>query len=390
MGGGVDEALNLADGGGDLFQSADDLIGQGLHAGDLGRDAFGGGAGLGGQLLDLVGDDGKAFTGITGARRFDRGVERQQIDLAGDLGNQLDDAGHGLGSLAHFTGRAVGGRGTDVDFVDRVLGAHHVIGDFADAGIHLFGGRGNGFDIAQRVFGGFDSARTGTHAGSDIGGIFDDLDRLARRVEDRIIGRLQPNLLTILAEALVDGRHRLARAQFFPESLVFLALGVGRRDEQAVMLALDVFQLIAGGGQEVGVGFENDPVQGKSDDRLGAVDGGDLAFVIGVAPLFVGDVHGELDDLERLAVTAEDRVVGGADPHVAAALGDAPVFRGLEQALAQALPELVVFVGRRLLRGDEHAMMLADDFVMRIAHDGKEVVVGVENGAVHGEGDDGL
>ena len=44
-----------------------------------------------GQLLDLVGHDGEALAGLAGACRLDRGVEREQVGLLGDVGDHLDD-----------------------------------------------------------------------------------------------------------------------------------------------------------------------------------------------------------------------------------------------------------------------------------------------------------
>ena len=55
-----------------------------------------------------------------------------------------------------------------------------------------------------------------------------------------------------------------------------------------------------------------------------------------------GDVGGELDDLERLAVEVEDRVVGGLDPDLLAALADPLVLGGLKLAPSELLPELPV------------------------------------------------
>ena len=67
-----------------------------------------------GQLADLVGHDGEAHAVLAGAGRLDGGVQRQQIRLAGDLGDHLDDLAdllrtgadqlHGLDRLLH--GRA--------------------------------------------------------------------------------------------------------------------------------------------------------------------------------------------------------------------------------------------------------------------------------------------
>ena len=62
----------------------------------ISRDRVGGVLGLVGEVLDLGGDDGKAAAGLAGARRLDGGVQRQQVDLSGDVADQFDDAAHGL------------------------------------------------------------------------------------------------------------------------------------------------------------------------------------------------------------------------------------------------------------------------------------------------------
>ena len=45
------------------------------------------------QVAHLFGDDREALAGVSGAGGFDRGVERQQVGLEGDLVDGLDDLG---------------------------------------------------------------------------------------------------------------------------------------------------------------------------------------------------------------------------------------------------------------------------------------------------------
>ena len=56
-------------------------------------------AGLGRQVLDLRGDDGKALARLAGARRLDRGIQRQQVGLLSDVLDQGQDAADPLGRL---------------------------------------------------------------------------------------------------------------------------------------------------------------------------------------------------------------------------------------------------------------------------------------------------
>ncbi len=71
--------------------AANEIRGRGLHLGDLDRDLLGRFRGLGRQRLDLGRDHRKAAAGLAGARRLDGGVQRQQVGLLGDVGDQLDD-----------------------------------------------------------------------------------------------------------------------------------------------------------------------------------------------------------------------------------------------------------------------------------------------------------
>ena len=79
----------------------------------------------------------------------------------------------------------------------------------------------------------------------DVGRIFDDLQRLAFRPDDRIVGRLDPDLAPALADALVLRGVVLTPGQLVPEHPVFRALALRRIDEHRVMLALDLGQRIA-------------------------------------------------------------------------------------------------------------------------------------------------
>ena len=70
----------------------DGVVGLALDAGDQLAGVGGGLGGALGQLADLVGDDGEAPAALTGAGGLDRGVEREQVGLAGDVLDRLDDA----------------------------------------------------------------------------------------------------------------------------------------------------------------------------------------------------------------------------------------------------------------------------------------------------------
>ncbi len=95
----------------------------------------------------------------------------------------------------------------------------------------------------------------------DVGGEFDDLHRLAARVEHRIVGCLDPDLAATLGEALVLGALERTVPQALPETAIVLTLSHGRFDEQAVVTALDFRERVAHGREKVLVGVQNCAVE---------------------------------------------------------------------------------------------------------------------------------
>ena len=76
---------------GAFFHDDYGFVGLRLDGLDERGNILGGGAGVLGQLAHLIGDHGKSAASITGARRFNGGVERQQIGLLGDVVDDVDD-----------------------------------------------------------------------------------------------------------------------------------------------------------------------------------------------------------------------------------------------------------------------------------------------------------
>ena len=93
------------------------------------------------------------------------------------------------------------------------------------------------------------------------------LNGLLLAVEDRVVARLDPDFLTTFGDALVLSGVVFAAPQFLPEAPVFIAAVVGGFDKHAVMLALDLFEAVAEGLQEIIVGSQNRPVELEFDDR---------------------------------------------------------------------------------------------------------------------------
>ncbi len=215
-----------------------------------------------------------------------------------------------------------------------------------------------------------------------VGRELDDLERLAAVVEDRVVAGEDPDLAAALGVPLEFAGLELAAVQPRPEIAIRRAVAVGRRHEHAVMLALDLGECVAHRTEEVLVGGDDGAVHVELDHRLRTVDRGDLAGVFHAVDLLRGDVGGELDDADRLAVLVHDRVVGGLDPDLAAALGDTLVLCGLVLAAIEARPERAIIVAVARGRVDEHAVVLAPDLVERVAHRVQEILVGGDDGAV--------
>src|SRR5581483_10218909 len=127
------------DGAADLADLADDRLngidrvdrarGGALHAGDLRRDLLGGAA------------------GFAGARRLDGGIERQQIGLLGDVGDELDDVADARRRLVELLDGDVGAAGLVHRLGGDGVGLRNLTVDFVDGGRQLVGGGGDIADI---------------------------------------------------------------------------------------------------------------------------------------------------------------------------------------------------------------------------------------------------
>jgi hypothetical protein len=115
-----------------------------------------------------------------------------------------------------------------------------------------------------------------------------------------------------------------------------------------------------------------------------------LTFIIGIAQLLCGDVGRKLDHLVRLAARVQQRIVGSLDPHRSPALGDSLELLGLIFAAAQRIPKLAIFSTVTTFLVDEHAVMLAADFLERISHRIEKIRVRGDDRPVEIELNDGL
>ena len=91
--------------------SSTDRFGRFLDRGYLLGDVVGGARGLVGERLHLRGDHGETLAGFPGARRLDRGVERQEIGLSGNRRNGADHRADAFRSFGQRTDGVLGAPG---------------------------------------------------------------------------------------------------------------------------------------------------------------------------------------------------------------------------------------------------------------------------------------
>jgi hypothetical protein len=115
-----------------------------------------------------------------------------------------------------------------------------------------------------------------------------------------------------------------------------------------------------------------------------------VAVTPGVAPDACSYVGGESDDLERLAVWPQDRMVGRLEPDLPAMLADMAVLSGLEFTPLQAVPESLIGHAVAFLRGNENRVGSSADVGEAVSRDRKEILVGNQDRTIHLERDDGM
>ena len=123
----------------------------------------------------------------------------------------------------------------------------------------------------------------------DVRGELDDLERPVVRVEDRIVGALNPDLLPSLADPTKLRALRLPGVQSGPELGVLRTRSVGGLDEDAMVLSDDLVLRVPHDVEKVLVRVEDDAVQRELYRRHRARDRLDLSFI--VQQLGGGDVR---------------------------------------------------------------------------------------------------
>jgi len=98
-------------------------------------------------------------------------------------------------------------------------------------------------------------------------------------------------------------------------------------------------------------------------------------------------VAGELDDFDRLAAGAQNRIVGSLNPDLSAAFADPLEFTRPVFAEIEIGPERAVFAAVAQARFNEHRVTLTDDFGKLVPHRVEEILVRRHDGAIHVEFD---
>ncbi len=291
---------------------------------------------------------------------------RGELDLADDRGHRLDQRIH---AFAQFGDRPV------------LVGGGHALGQIALLGgsHHLAGLRHGALHGLVLV-----------HLRGDVGGVLDDLGRLAIEVQDRVVGCLDPDLAPALAQAPILAGVIFAAPELLPELAILDAAAMLRLDKQRMVLPAHFVQAVAGSGQEIVIGRQDAAIHAELDHRLRFGDRGQLPRRVGRLQLLRGDVGRELDHLVRPPLAVQHRVVRSLDPDLAQTFAEAAVLSGVIFATPQAYPEVAVFRAARLLGVDEQGVMLALDLLQPVTHRLQEIVIGPQDGAVERELDDGL
>ena len=118
-----------------------------------------------------------------------------------------------------------------------------------------------------------------------LGNILPELDDFygpSIDVQDGVVARLQPNIVTLFGDPTVLFGDILAATQCLPHLVILGACRLDRIDEQAVMLAFDLVERIAHRFQEVVVGGQHMAIHRELDDRLRPTDRRQLAVIVGV------------------------------------------------------------------------------------------------------------
>lgn len=109
--------------------------------------------------------------------------------------------------------------------------------------------------------------------------------------------------------------------------------------------------------------MQDTSIEVEFDHALGPINGRDLALRVRMKHALLGDVGGELHNLDGLTIDVKHRAISGYHPYRLTVLTQPLVFPLVELAYIQPARELRVLCTRRVLRGTEHTVMAALHFV---------------------------
>jgi hypothetical protein len=199
------------------------------------------------------------------------------LAIAHELVGEEFTAAEPVPELAVFFCRDVGGIAENAMMLSLDLGKL-----IADSAAEVFvGGQdfagGGKFDDGLRAGGGRQFAGIFHRLqfdGGDVGREFHDLIGLGS-AEDRIVGRLDPDIVATLGDAAILHALELATGKPAPEFAILRACGLRRINKDAMMFSLDLGERIAQRRAEIRIGVEDVSVEVKFDDGLGLVHRGE-------------------------------------------------------------------------------------------------------------------
>ena len=203
-----------------------------------------------------------------------------------------------------------------------VRSGHHAVKIELDDGLRAIDGLDLSFELGVLEFGcGYVGCELHNFKGIPV------------QVEDWVVGGLEPDLRPVLGEALEFCGVVLAPGEFPPEFGIFVRRRVDGITEDSVVLTDHFIGAVTEDAQKVVVRCEHSSVETEFDDRLGAVDGLDLAFELGISELRGSHIRREFHHSDELTVLVQHRVVRGLEPDFRPVLGEPLEFSGVLLAL---------------------------------------------------------
>ncbi|MNZ68252.1 hypothetical protein D3C78_865150 [compost metagenome] len=167
-------------------------------------------AGTRGQVPYLIGHHGKTASVFTGTRRFNGGVQRQQVGLVGNSTNRLHNLSDQFRLFTHCVDTARGSIEVQGNFLDHLHRLLHHLRAFTCAGIILH--RSGMSRLSGRLL--------SADLRGDVAGELDHLVQAPAGVEYWVVGRLEVNHLPQFVDPLEAMAMVLAAIERGPKRLV--------------------------------------------------------------------------------------------------------------------------------------------------------------------------